>query len=237
MMLQQFIKRGLVSAALWIIVFLPQGGVSSMQPTQSAKCKPFNTIYPNLESGWHWLTPDQLVFSVNDGLPADAIGKSPSQWYQYQPSSDKLDRLTASPFNTPKVPANTLTKLKNLQPDKQGNYQAIKSSKGGDKFIYPRKVDAETDYWFTDTKTGAEANLGKAKATLEVFLLPDENQFIVQNGPNSVAPILWVSQDGQKITTKRLDTLPGINRGYRDSGLVVSGISPSGHYLLIQPEA
>jgi hypothetical protein len=236
MIFKRFVSRRLVSAMLLVIALLPHSSIITAQSTQRVTCKPFDTTFRHLGAGWHWLTPDQLVFLVSDGLSPRDLGDSPDQWYQYQPSSDKLEKLAASPFQTAQVPPDKLAKLKDLQPDRIGNYVGIQSSKSGDKFVYLRKMDTETVYWFIDTKTGAEANLGRAKDRLEVFWLPDENQFIIQDGANTITATLWVSQDGQKITTKRLDSLPDINR-YRDSGLVVSGISPSGHYLLITPES
>ncbi|MEP7289955.1 MAG: hypothetical protein ABI947_29770 [Chloroflexota bacterium] len=224
----------------FIIVGLP---MISMESASPAKCKLLNTPYSYLASSWHWLNPDLVIFAINQNLPTDAIGRVPAQWYQYHLSSDKLEKLTKNPFQTANLPDNVMARLKDLSFGPEGITEGINASKSGNKLIYPRKIQDHTVYWFTDLETGIEANLGIETVPggndLDVFWFPDETQFITPSLNTYVEHSIWVSENGQEITIKRLADIPPFSTygpGFADSGFRVVGLNPSGNYLLILPE-
>ncbi len=225
----------------WIVLFLALIlPFVSTANAQAPKCKPINTAYHFLASSWRWTSPDSVVFSVNQGLLESGATPSPVAWYQYQPSADRLQQLDASPFDLSDIPAEKLVKLRDIQPWANGLYERVYVSPGGNKIIYLRKGPSAVTYWFLDLETNVEADLGAAPLgdlPTDVFWLPGEQQFIFQNGSNSLTPVLWVTEADGKLTITHMADLPPWTTAQQSLiDFAVAGLSPDGHYLLIQPQ-
>lgn len=229
-------------AVLLLLVTLCTSMVSA-QIDSASMCHAVPTEYSVLTSRWDWLDNDTVVFSVSPGNPPDGFIPNPIVWYRYHPSTDLLEQLEESPYQTPPIAADQVTDLTNLQAGEDGLYEEVQISPSGSRFVYPRADQDGASYWFVDTETGIQIDLEIAvnNISLTTFWSSDEHRFTVQGNewPNSVVPIQLVTIQGQNATVERLSDIPPLSEygvGFRDSGFWVMGLSPDGRYVILQPE-
>jgi hypothetical protein len=170
-------------------------------------------------------------------------------WYQYHPSTDQLEVLKTDPYQAVSDVSPALTNLNNVQTDSKGSYENVRVSPEGDRFIYPRINQKRSGYWYADTKTGMQIDLGIpakiGEATVDVsltsFWSATSQRFVVegQGWSNSYVPVKIVTLEGQKANIQVLTDLSPFStygEGFRASNFRVMGISTDGTYILIQPE-
>jgi len=207
-------------------------------------CHVIPTKYTNLESSWLWRDADTVIFSVSPGNGKNGLFPNPIVWYQYHPSTDQLEELKDDPYREISNVSSALSSLKDIQTDSQGSYRNVVVSPTGDRFIYPRIGQNSGSYWYADSKTGNQIDLGipaRIDISLKTFWATTSERFVVQGERSSTGyvPTKIVTIADKKAAIQTLMDLPPFStygEVFRLSNINVMGISPDGQYILIQPE-
>src|SRR5260370_28799970 len=132
---------------LFLIGILWHNSPTLAQGIGTSQCKLLQTQFHWLVSTPRWQSPDKVTFGVASGLPRGAINDTSTHWYQYQPSTDRLQKLDASPYDASSVSPEKAATLNGLATEKPDVYERLRISPSGDKFIYPRMNGNRETYW------------------------------------------------------------------------------------------
>src|SRR5689334_14115586 len=177
----------------FIGVNMPRSEAQENPPSDNdipSVCHPMPfTKYQQFGSDWRWQDADTLVFSASPGNLTNGIFTNPIVWYQYHPSTNQLEELKGDPYLAVSEVSPLLTTLNDVQADGKGSFRTVAISPMGDAFVYPRTSQMGGGYWYFNSRTGTQIDLGipttePIYVPLETIWSAHAERFILQNGSN-----------------------------------------------------
>ncbi len=221
--------------------------LNNIQNIHSASvCSALNTETSFITSIWNWTSPSTVVFGTGNGLSTEGIYQTSTTWYEYNTSSNFLQKLSASPYKDDKTAMGNINgvqnfSLANIEPGENGVFEGIHISPDGTKAIFPHKGDKQT-YWVTDitgkfsVDSGIAASDTPKRDDINAFWFSHNTQLILQSGPNNVSPILLVLLGTTSGTVQHLAEIkPWSLYQPAYEQFTVAGVSSDGKYIISQP--
>lgn len=207
-------------------------------------CTPIKTRYPNLTSNLRWVTPMEVVFTMNLGLPPGGFVSDAFQEYQYHVSTGRLEEINADTPLLMNINQAVALNLTSMLADSPKAKQYVYSAPSQKRFIIPRNGSSQPTYWLVDLVSGLQYDLGVPFGTSEspeqlcTFWSADENTVIVELLSNLEWPILQIKIDTKTVLVQHLVSVKPwvdlLSAAYSD--FTVAGVSPTGKYVIAQPD-
>lgn len=209
-------------------------------------CQTLPTENQYLASGFVWRDTDHVFFKDTNGEHGSAIFTPRSNWYEYQPSTSRL-QISTSPYDDLETLPDPIVRHRaEIQPGPYGLYELVGLSPSQHFAVYPRLNIYETAGYVLrnlEDQTLIDLDIPHDHPNLPFNAVwsADETRLILQgeNFPNSVLPTRLITlKDGQPVVQLLADVAPldGYGDNFKASGFFVMGISPDGNTIIMQPE-